>query len=121
MDKERIIKTLSDRRFMPWLWVALGVISALCKMKAHNNFDIFRYVFYNTWQGTSLYAPATDGGFWDINHYGSVLLCHYRTVRRCARMARSGAMVHMPCRVPLLGGKQILHGLRGRKRQTYTP
>lgn len=78
MDKERIIKTLSDRRFMPWLWVALGVISALCKMKAHNNFDIFRYVFYNTWQGTSLYAPATDGGFWDINHYGrsSLSLSH---------------------------------------------
>lgn len=70
MDKERIKNLLTDRRFMPWLWIALGAVSALCKMKAHNNFDIFRYVFYNTWQETSLYAPSTDGGFWDLNHYG---------------------------------------------------
>ncbi|NPD82531.1 DUF2029 domain-containing protein [Prevotella sp. PINT] len=83
MDKERIKSILSDRRFMPWLWVALGVISALCKMKAHNNFDIFRYVFYNTWQGTSLYAPATDGGFWDTNHYGpffSIIIAPFAVV-----------------------------------------
>lgn len=70
MDKERIKNLLTDRRFMPWLWIALGAVSALCKMKAHNNFNIFRYVFYNTWQETSLYAPSTDGGFWDLNHYG---------------------------------------------------
>ncbi|MCM1078211.1 MAG: DUF2029 domain-containing protein [Bacteroidales bacterium] len=70
MNKERIKSALSDIRLMPWLWIALGVISALCKMKAHNNFDIFRYVFYNTWQEQSLYSPATDGGFWDLNHYG---------------------------------------------------
>lgn len=63
---------LRDGRVLSALWILLGIISALTKMKAerHNNYDIFRYVFYNTWNGTSLYAPATDGGFWDINHYG---------------------------------------------------
>lgn len=83
MDKKRIRGILSDRRLMPWLWAALGVISALCKLKAHNNFDIFRYVFYNTWQGTSLYAPATDGGFWDLNHYGpffSIIIAPFAVV-----------------------------------------
>lgn len=54
------------------LWVLIGMISALTKMSStrHNNYDIFRYVFYNTRDGLSLYAPSTDGGFWDTNHYG---------------------------------------------------
>ena len=52
------------------LWLILAVVSAFSKMHAHNNFDIFRYVYINTMNGVSLYAPATDGGYWDINHYG---------------------------------------------------
>lgn len=63
---------LYDRRVLAALWVIIGIISALTKMRSdrHNNYDIYRYVFYNTWNGFSLYAPSTDGGFWDTNHYG---------------------------------------------------
>lgn len=62
----------SDQRFLFVVWFLLGLVSALTKMSAtrHNNFDIFRYVFYNTVDGTSLYAQSTDGGYWDVNHYG---------------------------------------------------
>lgn len=72
MMKEWIKKWCGDRRVMCGLWVLIGVISALTKLSPtrHNNYDIFRYVFYNTWEGASLYAPSTDGGFWDTNHYG---------------------------------------------------
>lgn len=72
-DMTKKIKTIAtDRRALAVLYILLGVISALCKLSPtrHNNYDIFRYVFYNTWNGTSLYAPSTDGGFWDANHYG---------------------------------------------------
>jgi hypothetical protein len=39
------------------------------KMHHHNNFLIFRGVFWHTWQQVSLFAeyPAE---YWDINHYG---------------------------------------------------
>lgn len=74
MNYAKLLKSpwLKDRRVLFGLYVILGLVSALTKMSAtrHNNYDIFRYVFYNTIQGNSLYAPATDGGFWDINHYG---------------------------------------------------
>lgn len=70
MNIGRIKIFLSDRRTMFGLWILLGIISALTKLTRHNNFDIFRYVFYNTWNQTSLYAENTDGGYWDINHYG---------------------------------------------------
>lgn len=61
---------LQDRRVLFGLWMILGIVSALAKLKHHNNYDIFRYVFYNTWNGQGLYLPSTDGGFWDLNHYG---------------------------------------------------
>lgn len=72
MNKEVIKKWLLDRRVMAGLYVILGIVSAVAKIAPdrHNNFDIFRYVFYNTWQGTSLYSESIDGGFWDLNHYG---------------------------------------------------
>lgn len=54
------------------LWLLLGIVSAIAKLSPtrHNNYDLFRYVYFNTCNGTSLYAPSTDGGYWDINHYG---------------------------------------------------
>lgn len=61
---------LRDNRTLFSLWILLGIVSALAKLKHHNNFDIFRYVFYNTWNGRSLYAESIDGGYWDTNHYG---------------------------------------------------
>ncbi len=70
MNKPRLFTILRDNRVMCSLWISLGIIAALAKLKHHNNFDIFRYVFYNTWNTNSLYAESTDGGYWDINHYG---------------------------------------------------
>ncbi|MBQ9641785.1 MAG: DUF2029 domain-containing protein [Bacteroidaceae bacterium] len=61
---------LTDYRTLLALWFIIGVVSALCKLHSHNNYDIFRYVYINTMNGVSLYAPATDGGYWDTNHYG---------------------------------------------------
>lgn len=85
MNRENIKKWLIDRRLLAGVWILIGIVSALAKMHPdrHNNFDIFRYVFYNTWQGTSLYAEATDGGYWDLNHYGplfSVIIAPFAVV-----------------------------------------
>ncbi len=72
--KERIQSFLAkpfwrDYRTLLGLWLLLAVIAALMKMHSHNNFLIFRGVFWHTWQQTSLYAeyPAE---YWDLNHYG---------------------------------------------------
>lgn len=61
---------LRDGRVLFALWTVLGIVGALAKLRHHNNYDIFRYVFYNTWNGMSLYRPSVDGGYWDTNHYG---------------------------------------------------
>lgn len=70
LKDQKLKNLLTDYRTLFGLWLLVGVVSALCKLHAHNNFDIFRYVFYNTMNGTSLYAQSTDGGYWDMNHYG---------------------------------------------------
>ena len=74
MMKEKIRAFLAlplwrDYRFLLGLWLLLAVIAGLMKQHSHNNFLIFRGVFWHTWNGTSLYAeyPAE---YWDINHYG---------------------------------------------------
>lgn len=69
---KQLIKSpwLRDNRVLFALWITLGIVGALAKLRHHNNYDIFRYVFYNTWNETSLYQPSTDGGYWDTNHYG---------------------------------------------------
>ncbi len=58
-----------DYRTLLGLWLLLSVIAAMMKMHSHNNFLIFRGVFWHTWQQTSLYVeyPAE---YWDLNHYG---------------------------------------------------
>lgn len=60
---------LRDYRLLFGLWLLLAVVAALMKMHSHNNFLIFRGVFWHTWQGLSLFAeyPAE---YWDVNHYG---------------------------------------------------
>lgn len=58
-----------DPRVLLGLWLLLGLISALTKINRCNNFLIFKYTFWHTWDGTSLYAlyPAAYN---DSNHYG---------------------------------------------------
>lgn len=51
------------------LWLSLALIAALIKVNRCNNFLIFKYVFWHTWEQTSLYAPYPDFYF-DTNHYG---------------------------------------------------
>lgn len=68
----------SDYRTLFGLWLLLPIVAALTKVSKHNNYDIFRYVFWHTWEQMPLYAPAVpfwyDGRqitpYWDINHYG---------------------------------------------------
>lgn len=59
----------SDPRTLLGLWLLLGLISALMKFNKCNNFLIFKYVFWHTWEQTSLYAPY-PADYWDTNHYG---------------------------------------------------
>lgn len=58
-----------DYRTLLGLWLLLAVVAAVMKMHSHNNFLIFRGVFWHTWQQVSLFAeyPAE---YWDVNHYG---------------------------------------------------
>ena len=58
-----------DYRTLLGLWLILGVAAALAKMHAHNNFMIFRGVFWHVWNGTPLYTAYPEE-YWDINHYG---------------------------------------------------
>ena len=60
---------LRDYRLLLGLWLLLAVVAAVMKMHSHNNFLIFRGVFWHTWQGTSLFAEYPQE-YWDVNHYG---------------------------------------------------
>lgn len=51
------------------LWLLLSLVSALIKFHKCNNFLIFKYVFWHTWNQTSLYAPY-PAEYFDTNHYG---------------------------------------------------
>lgn len=58
-----------DPRTLLGLWLLLPVVAALIKINRCNNFLIFKYVFWHTWEQVSLYAPYPDCYF-DTNHYG---------------------------------------------------
>ena len=60
-----------DFRTLAGLWLLLGVLAAIMKMHSHNNFLIFRGVFWHAWQGLSLYG-AYPQEYWDCNYYGPV-------------------------------------------------
>lgn len=71
-DKMRLLlakPVLRDYRLLAGLWLLVGVLAAVMKMHSHNNFLIFRGVFWHAWQGLSLFAeyPAE---YFDTNHYG---------------------------------------------------
>lgn len=59
----------SDPRTLLGLWLLLPVVSALMKINKCNNFLIFKYVFWHTWNGTPLYEAYPEEYF-DVNHYG---------------------------------------------------
>ena len=58
----------SDYRTLLGLWILLSVIVGILKMSKHNNFLIFKYVFWHTVDRLPLYIPYKE--YWDTNHYG---------------------------------------------------
>ncbi len=58
----------SDYHTLFGLWLLLPVVAALLKITKHNNFLIFRYVFWHTVEQKPLYAAYDE--YWDTNHYG---------------------------------------------------
>ena len=59
----------SDYRTLLGLWLILGIVSALSKMHSHNNFMIFKGVFWHVWNQTSLFIEYPQE-YHDVNHYG---------------------------------------------------
>ena len=58
----------SDYRTIFGLWLLLTVIATLLKLSKHNNFLIFRYVYWHTIEQLPLYVAYDE--YWDTNHYG---------------------------------------------------
>lgn len=58
----------SDYRTLFGLWLLLPVIATLLKLSKHNNFLIFRYVYWHTIEQLPLYTAYEE--YWDTNHYG---------------------------------------------------
>lgn len=58
----------SDYRTLFGLWLLLPVIATLLKLSKHNNFLIFRYVYWHTIEQLPLYVAYPE--YWDTNHYG---------------------------------------------------
>ncbi|MEG1622236.1 MAG: glycosyltransferase family 87 protein [Alistipes sp.] len=59
----------SDYRVLFALWMLLPIIATLTKLTKHNNFLIFKYVFWHTIEQLPLYAPYSEE-YYDTNHYG---------------------------------------------------
>jgi hypothetical protein len=61
-----------DYRFTLGIWVAVSIITGFFKFLSHglhNNYQIYKYVFFNTLQHYPLYIHR-PGAFDDLNHYG---------------------------------------------------
>lgn len=58
-----------DPRTLVGLWLLLPVIAALMKIHKCNNFLIFKYVFWHTWEQLPLFEPY-PAEYGDTNHYG---------------------------------------------------
>ncbi|WP_449019252.1 glycosyltransferase family 87 protein [Prevotella jejuni] len=72
--KERIKQFLTlpflfDRRVLLGIWTLLSLVGMLKLHRSHNNFLIFKGVYWHTVNGTSLYA-AYPSEYSDVNHYG---------------------------------------------------
>lgn len=57
-----------DYRVLFGLWMLLPIIATLLKLSKHNNFLIFRYVFWHTIEQVPLYVAYPE--YWDTNYYG---------------------------------------------------
>lgn len=62
---------LRDYRLLLGLWLVIALVAAVMKMHSHNNFLVFRGVFWHLWNGLSLYAEYPLE-YWDSNYYGPV-------------------------------------------------
>lgn len=58
----------SDYRTLMALWLLIPVVAGIAKLNKHNNFDIFRYVFWHMFDYSSLYSAYPE--YHDTNHYG---------------------------------------------------
>jgi len=67
----KIKRVLTDERVMVGLWVLIAVLSAVSKLspERHNNYLIFKGVFWHVWQQLPIFAEYPNEYF-DINHYG---------------------------------------------------
>lgn len=62
---------LRDYRLLLGLWLVIALVAAVMKIHSHNNFLVFRGVFWHLWNGLSLYAEYPLE-YWDSNYYGPV-------------------------------------------------
>ena len=61
----------SNYQTLFWLYMLLPMVAALLKTHKHNNYLIFKNVFWHTVHQTSLYAPY-PAEYADTNYYGPV-------------------------------------------------
>lgn len=104
----------SNPRTLLGLWILLPVVAALLKIHSHNNYLIFRGVFWHTWQQTPLYTeyPAE---YFDTNHYGplfSLVIAPFAWMPEwvgllCWLVALSLSLYFATRRLPLTQRKQI--------------
>ena len=88
--KERIkqfltLPFLSDRRVLLGIWTLLSLVGMLKLHRSHNNFLIFKGVYWHTVNGTSLYA-AYPSEYSDVNHYGplfSLIIAPFALLPEC--------------------------------------
>lgn len=59
----------TDKRFLIFIWILLPLIGGLKATRIHNNYRIFKGVFYHTLEQVNLYAPY-PAEYHDVNHYG---------------------------------------------------
>ncbi|MDU1889412.1 MAG: glycosyltransferase family 87 protein [Dysgonomonas sp.] len=59
----------TDKRFLFFLWALMAVIGGLKATRIHNNYRIFKGVFYHTLEQLNLYASYPTEHH-DVNHYG---------------------------------------------------
>ena len=106
----------SDPRTLLGLWTLLPILAGLTKIAAHrhNNFLIFRGVFWHTIQRVSLY-DLYPSEYNDHNHYGpffSLVIAPFALVPDAIGLllwlvALSLVMYYAVRRLPLEQGKQI--------------
>lgn len=58
-----------DKRFIFTLWIGAALFAGISHISKNNNYQIFKYVFYNTLDQINLYAEYPEH-YGDANHYG---------------------------------------------------